>query len=54
MIMSDWEKKQFRAKIKPTITPRNEQPVRVGVGRGNERYEKAANRRAADIYVQNF
>ena len=54
MIMSDWEKKQFRAKIKPPIIPRNEQPVRINAGRGNERYEKAANRRSADIYVQNF
>lgn len=53
-IMSDWEKKKFRAKIKAPVTPRNEQPAHVGLGRGNERYEKAANRRAADVYVQNF
>ena len=54
MIMSDWEKKKFRAKVKSPVTPRNEQPARAGIGRGNERYEKASNKRATEIYVQNF
>ena len=54
MKMTAWEKKQFREKIKAPITPTNEQPNRIGPSRGNERFECAATRRAADIYVQNF
>lgn len=54
MKMSKQEKEKMREKIKSCVTPKNENPPRIGTGRKNERYERAANRRAADIYVQNF
>ena len=54
MKMTEWEKKQFRTRIKHPITTRHEDPPRIGKGRENERFECAANRRAADTYVQNY
>ncbi len=55
MKMTPEEKKIWREKRKHPITPQTEGFYpKPGPGRANERYEKAANRRAADIYVQNF
>ena len=54
MVMTAEEKRKMRDMRKHDITPRNSFYTKPGPGRGNERYEKAANRRAADVYVQNF
>lgn len=55
MKMTPEEKRKRREHFKHDITPRTGGFYpKPGTGRANERYEKAANRRAADIYVQNF
>ena len=55
MKMTPEEKRKYRQIFKHNITPRTGGFYpKPGPGRANERYEKAANRRAADIYVQNF
>lgn len=53
MRLSDEEKRRVDELRKPKVTPKNSFYTKPGSGRPNERYEKAANRRAADIYVQN-
>ena len=55
MKMTPKEKRKLREVINHDITPRTGGFYpKPGPGRANERFEKAANRRAADIYVQNF
>lgn len=55
MKMTPEEKKKYREIFKHNITPSTGGFYpKPGPGRENERYEKAANRRATDIYVQNF
>ena len=55
MKMTPEEKRKYRKTFKHNITPRTGGFYpKPGNGRANERYEKAANRRATDIYVQNF
>lgn len=54
MKLSPEEKEKARKQRQQAITCSHEDPPKIGAGRKNERYEKAANRRAADIYVQNF
>lgn len=55
MKMTTEEKRKLREVIKHDVTPHTGGFYpKPGHGRANERYEKAANRRAADIYIQNF
>ena len=54
MKLSPKEKEKLHKIFQGPITPRTGGFYpKPGPGRANERYEKAANRRAADIYVQN-
>lgn len=53
--MTPETKRKYKVAFKHNITPRTGGFYpKPGPGRANERYEKAANRRAADIYIQNF
>lgn len=52
--MSAAEQKKLQEKRANDIVPNNSFYTKVSGSRPNERYEKAGNRRAADVYVQNF
>ena len=53
-VMSAAEQKKLQEKRANDIVPNNSFYTKVSGSRPNERYEKAGNRRAADVYVQNF
>ena len=54
MRMSTEEKKRWNNQRKHNNTPRNSFYQKPGPGRENECIEKAATRRAAGVYVQNY